>query len=114
MTTDRILCAHADQHGEGAHWLAPGEVCADVEHYRQVAAVLDTGAVDLVRLVLGLAAELDVYDPDAGEFDENRPMYRDLDGGAGLVPLHLDEVDLATLREVLDCAADVRRGADAP
>jgi hypothetical protein len=114
MTTDRILCAHADQNGEGAHWLAPGEVCADVEHFRQVAAVLDTGDVDLVRLVLGLAAELDVYDPTAGEFDEDRPMHRDLDGGAGLVPLNLDPAALATLREVLDCDADVRRGVEAP
>jgi hypothetical protein len=24
----RILCAHADQDGKGAHWLAPGEKCA--------------------------------------------------------------------------------------
>lgn len=23
----RILCAHADANGEGAHWLNPGEVC---------------------------------------------------------------------------------------
>lgn len=23
----RILCAHAEQGGDGAHWLAPGEKC---------------------------------------------------------------------------------------
>lgn len=23
----RVLCAHADNNGEGAHWLQSGEVC---------------------------------------------------------------------------------------
>ncbi|MGO9080207.1 MAG: hypothetical protein ACLQDY_14370 [Streptosporangiaceae bacterium] len=26
--THRVLCVHADQDGQGAHWLAPGEKCA--------------------------------------------------------------------------------------
>ena len=25
--THRVLCAHADDDGLGAHWLAPGEEC---------------------------------------------------------------------------------------
>jgi hypothetical protein len=25
--THRVLCAHADDHGQGAHWLAPGQQC---------------------------------------------------------------------------------------
>ncbi len=29
--THRVLCAHADQDGAGAHWLAPGETCAGTE-----------------------------------------------------------------------------------
>ena len=28
--THRVLCAHADQDGRGAHWLAPGEKCISV------------------------------------------------------------------------------------
>jgi hypothetical protein len=27
----RVLCAHADDDGRGAHWLAPGETCASTE-----------------------------------------------------------------------------------
>jgi hypothetical protein len=26
--THPVLCAHADQDGKGAHWLAPGEKCS--------------------------------------------------------------------------------------
>jgi hypothetical protein len=26
-----VLCAHADQDGQGAHWLQPGEKCAAAE-----------------------------------------------------------------------------------
>jgi hypothetical protein len=113
------FCAHADQHGKGSHWLAAGEVCpATVDeshngalvpagHYDRVLSVLDIeDASALVRLVVALADELEVYDPDAGDFDPDRPMHRDLPGGAGLVPLNLDETDLATLREVLSCVAD--------
>ena len=29
---DRRLCAHADQDGQGSHWLEPGEVCPRVVH----------------------------------------------------------------------------------
>jgi len=29
--THRVLCAHADQDGQGAHWLQPGEKCAAAE-----------------------------------------------------------------------------------
>jgi hypothetical protein len=32
--THRILCAHADDDGQGAHWLAPGEKCARGEAAR--------------------------------------------------------------------------------
>jgi len=28
--THRVLCAHADRDGKGAHWLAPGEKCSTV------------------------------------------------------------------------------------
>ncbi len=27
----KMLCAHADQNGEGMHWLQPGERCRHVE-----------------------------------------------------------------------------------
>lgn len=27
----RILCAHADRNGEGAHWKMPGEPCCEHE-----------------------------------------------------------------------------------
>jgi hypothetical protein len=27
--THRVLCAHADEDGRGAHWLEPGEKCPD-------------------------------------------------------------------------------------
>jgi len=48
-TTHRMLCAHADEDGQGAHWLAPGETCdrpraADLlesDGLRQVRAYLD-------------------------------------------------------------------------
>jgi hypothetical protein len=53
--THRILCAHADDDGRGAHWLEPGEKCAaapdreagseqlrlESEGLRQVQAYLD-------------------------------------------------------------------------
>lgn len=72
----------------------------------RVERVLDVESGDLVRLVVGLAEELEVYDPDAAEFDKARPVHRDLPGGAGLVPLGLDDHDLATLREVLSGVTD--------
>jgi hypothetical protein len=41
--THRVLCAHADRDGKGAHWLAPGEKCS---------AVLERGASEAGRGML--------------------------------------------------------------
>ena len=34
----RVLCAHADQDGQGAHWLEPGEKCSASEAAREAEA----------------------------------------------------------------------------
>jgi hypothetical protein len=34
----RVLCAHADQHGRGAHWLEPGQKCMTGEAERETEA----------------------------------------------------------------------------
>ena len=49
----RILCAHADQDGKGAHWLEPGEKCPDAPGRATDRAAL---AVILEALDIPLAA----------------------------------------------------------
>jgi hypothetical protein len=34
----RVLCAHADQGGRGAHWLEPGEKCSVSDAAREAEA----------------------------------------------------------------------------
>jgi hypothetical protein len=75
---------------------------------------MDAGPPELVRLVIGLARALDVYDPEAGDFDAERTVFYDLPGGAALIDLWgvLSNDNLVTLREVLDCSVDVQRGGN--
>jgi hypothetical protein len=79
----------------------------------RIAGLINAAPPSLIRLIIALAAAFKIYYSNAGEFDAARALWYDRPGGAGLVDLFglLDEVDLDTLREVLDVAVDVQRGS---
>lgn len=84
-----------------------------------IAEVCDVEGASVVRLIRELATYIDVYAPHvdpAVDYRLEPPgpglIYRDLDGGAGLVDLHdvLSPEALAVLAEILAAEKDVIQG----
>ena len=60
--THRVLCAHADQDGRGAHWLQPGEKCAAAEG----PAGRGMLAPDAVETYAAMLEATETAEPEAG------------------------------------------------